>query len=179
VQASGAKLVLMTPPAFDALPLHKKGDLRPAGSEKYAWFAIYKGYDDVLKKYAAWIMTLGDRVDLVVDLHTPVNDYVAAKRKHDPDFTMSPDGVHVNEEGHRVLATAILKALDIEPVDLDPKLLNLVHSRQQILHASWLSEVGHKRPGVAAGLPLGETQSKAAEFDQKIRKQLTRSSKRD
>ncbi len=169
VQASGAKLVLMTPPAFDALPLHKKGDLRPAGSEKYAWFAIYEGYDDVLNKYAAWIMTLGDRVDLVIDLHTPVNDYVAAKRKDDSDFTMSPDGVHVNEEGHQVLAAAILKALGSEPTDLDPKLLALVHARQQILHASWVSEVGHKRPGVAAGLPLEVSQAKAAEFDRQIR----------
>lgn len=168
VQASGAKLVLMTPPAFDALPLHKKGDLRPAGSEKYAWFAIYEGYDEVLKKYAAWIMTLGDQVDLVIDLHTPVNDYVAAKRKGDPDFTMSPDGVHVNEEGHRVLATAILKARGSEPIDVDPKLLGLVHSRQQLLHASWVSEVGHKRPGVAPGLPLEEAQAKAAGIDRQI-----------
>jgi len=169
VQASGAKLVLMTPPAFDALPLRKKGDLRPAGAEKFAWFAIYEGYDDVLKKYAAWVMTLGDRVDLVIDLHTPVNDYVAAKRKDDPDFTMSPDGVHVNEEGHRVLAATILKAFGSEPIELDPKLLGLVHERQQILHAAWVSAVGHKRPDVAAGLPLEEAQAKAAEFDRQIR----------
>ncbi|MDA1049638.1 MAG: SGNH/GDSL hydrolase family protein [Planctomycetota bacterium] len=169
VQASGAKLVLMTPPAFDALPLHKKGDLRPAGAEKYAWFAIYEGYDDVLEKYAAWVMTLGDRVDLVIDLHTPVKEYVAAKRQDDADFTMSPDGVHVNEEGHQVLAAAIIKALGVEPIDLDPKLLGLVHARQQILHTSWVSRVGHKRPGVAAGLPLEEAKAKAAEFDRQIR----------
>jgi len=169
VHASGAKLVLMTPPAFDPLPLHKKGSLRPAGAEKFAWFAIYEGYDDVLKKYAAWVMTLRDRVDLVIDLHTPVNAYTAEKRKADPDFTMSPDGVHVNEEGHQVLAAAILKALGSEPVELDPKLLGLVHARQEILHAAWVSEVGHKRPDVAAGLPLEEAQAKAAEFDRQIR----------
>ncbi|MEO8495128.1 MAG: SGNH/GDSL hydrolase family protein [Planctomycetota bacterium] len=169
VKFSGAKLVLMTPPAFDPLPLHKKGSLRPAGAEKFAWFAIYEGYDDVLKKYAAWIMTLGDRVDLVIDLHTPVNDYVAAKRKDDPDFTMSPDGVHVNEEGHQVLAAAILKALGSEPIEPDAKLLGLVNARQQILHASWVSHVGHKRPDVAAGLPLDEAQAKANEFDRQIR----------
>ncbi|MBC8351132.1 MAG: SGNH/GDSL hydrolase family protein [Planctomycetes bacterium] len=174
VQASGAKLVLMTPPAFDPLPLHKKGSLRPAGSEKYAWFAIYEGYDDVLKKYAAWVMTLGDRVDLVIDLHTPVYDYVAIKRKEDPEFTMSPDGVHVNEEGHQVLAAAALQALGIKPIDLDPTLLGLVTQRQQLLHASWVSRVGHERPGVAAGLPLDEAQAKANEFDQLIREQLSK-----
>jgi lysophospholipase L1-like esterase len=169
VQASGAQLVLMTAPAFDALPLKKKGDLRPAGAEKYAWFAIYEGYDDVLKRYAAWVMSLGDRVELVIDLHTPVNDFVAAKRKEDPDFTMSPDGVHVNEEGHQVLAAAILRAVHLEPIELDPKLLGLVSQRQQILHASWVTHVGHKRPGVAAGLPLEEAQAKATEIDREIR----------
>lgn len=169
VQASGAKLVLMTPPAFDALPLHKKGALRPASADKFAWFAIYEGYDDVLKKYAAWVMTLGDRVDLVIDLHTPVNEYVAAKRKDDPNFTMSPDGVHVNEQGHQVLATAILQALGIEPVEVDSRLLGLVSKRQQLLHASWVSHVGHKRPGIAEGLPLEAAQAKAGEFDKEIR----------
>lgn len=34
VHASGAKLILMTPPAFDALPLKKKGKLLPLGEKK-------------------------------------------------------------------------------------------------------------------------------------------------
>ena len=110
VHASGAKLILMTPPAFDALPLKKKGKLLPIGSDKYSWNTIYEDYDDVLCEYAAWVMGQADRVEMVIDLHTPVNDYVAKKRKTDPDFTMSPDGVHVNDEGHEVLAAAILKA---------------------------------------------------------------------
>ncbi|MCA9120147.1 MAG: SGNH/GDSL hydrolase family protein [Planctomycetaceae bacterium] len=168
VRASGAKLVLMTPPAFDALPLKKKGDLRPVGADKYAWFAIYEGYDEVLEKYSEWLMTLEGQVDHVVDLHTPVNDYVAAKRKAAPEFTMSPDGVHVNEQGHQVLAAAILKSLDVEPQELAPDLLQLVSKRQQILHASWVSHVGHKRPGVAAGLSLEDANAKAAEIDQLI-----------
>jgi lysophospholipase L1-like esterase len=171
VRASGAKLVLMTPPAFDPLPLKKKGSLLPAGAEKYAWFAIYEDYDDVLERYAAWIMTLEDQVDLVIDLHTPVADYVASKRKVNKDFTMSPDGVHVNGEGHQVLAAAILRALGIEPIELDPQLLKTVSQRQRMLHASWLSHVGHKRPGVAAGLPLEQAQAKASELDEQIRDQ--------
>ena len=67
----------------------------------------------MLKRYAAWVVEQEDRVDMVIDLHTPVTDYVANKRKSNPDFTMSPDGVHVNNEGHSVLAAAILKAWSI------------------------------------------------------------------
>ena len=168
VKAHGAKLVLMTPPAFDPLPLKKKGKLLPAGADKYAWFSIYEGYDDVLKRYAAWIMEQRGRVDLVIDLHTPVNAYVAKKRKSDPDFTMSPDGVHVNGEGHRVLARAILAALGIEEHASDAALANLVEQRQRLLHDAWLSYVGHKRPGMKPGLPLDEAKAAAEKLDKQI-----------
>ena len=169
VKKSGAKLVLMTPPAFDPLPLKKKGKLLPLGAEKYAWFSIYEGYDDVLKKYSAWLMTQNDKA-MVIDLHTPVSKYVAAKRKKNPDFTMSPDGVHVNNEGHVVLAKAILAAAKVEiSGDPDPQLLKLVDQKTKLLHDAWLSHVGHKRPGVKAGLPIAEAQKKTAELEEKIR----------
>ncbi len=169
VHASGAKLILMTPPAFDALPLKKKGKLRPKSAEKFAWFAIYEGYDDVLKRYAAWVMTQQDKVEMVIDLHTPVNRYVAAKRKKNPDFTMSPDGVHVNEEGHRVLARTILKAWKV-PADRAPDSaeLKLITQRQTLLHNAWLSHVGHKRPGVRPGLPIEEALEKARDLESKL-----------
>lgn len=168
VKKSGAKLVLMTPPAFDPLPLKKSGKLLAAGADKYAWFAIYEGYDEVLKRYAAWIMKQGDRVNLVIDLHTPVNAYVTEKRKADADFTMSPDGVHVNNEGHQVLADTIAAALGIKALKSDPPLVQLVSQRQKLLHDAWLSHVGHKRPGVKAGLPLDEASHRVAEIDKNI-----------
>ncbi len=168
VNASGAKLVLMTPPAFDPLPLKKQGKLRPAGADKYAYFAIYEDYDAVLKAYAAWVREQRERVDLVIDLHTPVLDYVAEKRRSDPQFTMSPDGVHVNQEGHRVLAAAILDALGHAPPEPSRELLKLVEQRQKLRHAAWLSHVGHLRPGVKPGLPIDQAEAQAAEIDEQI-----------
>ena len=169
VHKSGAKLILMTPPAFDPLPLRKQGKLRGPDAEKYAWFAIYENYDqEVLRPYASWIMKQQQRVEMVIDLHTPVTDYVRAKREKNPDFTMSPDGVHVNNEGHRVLADAILKAWQIKPQPPQPPLLTLVSRRQLLLHQAWVSHVGHKRPGVKAGLPLPKAQQAVEQIDQKI-----------
>lgn len=168
VKAAGAKLVLMTPPAFDPLPLKQQGKLLSAGADKYAWFSIYEGYDDVLKRYSKWIMQQQDRVDLTIDLHTPVNLYISQRREQQPDFTMSPDGVHLNEEGHRVLAQVILGALGKENVQLHPDRLKLVKERQKLLHAAWLSHVGHQRPGVKSGLPLEKALKKAAALDRRI-----------
>ncbi len=96
VHAAGAKLVLMTPPPFDAVPLKKrKGALRPAGSKEFAYFGIYEHYDrDVISRFAKWIMQQKDRVEMVVDLHTPITKHLAEQRKQKPDYTLSPDGVH-------------------------------------------------------------------------------------
>ena len=103
VHAAGAKLVLMTPPPFDPLPLRGKGKLKPAGEDKYAYFAMYENYDDVLARYGKWILKQMPRVEMVIDLHTPLAEFTAQKRKSNPKFTCTPDGIHPNLEGHRLL----------------------------------------------------------------------------
>ena len=86
VKKSGARLILLTPPAFDPLPLRKQGKLRGPEAEKFAWFAIYENYDqEVLARYAKWIVQQQKGVEMVIDLHTPVTNYVAAKRKKNPE----------------------------------------------------------------------------------------------
>lgn len=169
VHTSGARLIVMTPPAFDPLPLKKAGKLKPAGADEYAWFEIYEGYDDVLKQYSKWLVARQDkRVAMTIDLHSPVTRYVAKKRKSDADFTMSPDGVHVNNEGHAVLASAILKSWGVTEAKLPDELVKLVGQRQKVLHDSWLSHVEHKRPGVKAGLPIEDAQRAAEAITTKI-----------
>jgi lysophospholipase L1-like esterase len=171
VHAAGAKLVLVTPPPFDPTPLkNKKGKLLPAGSEKFAWFAIYEGYDNVLQRYGKWIMQQENRVDMVIDVHTPVNEFLAEQRKKDPDFHVASDGVHMNETGHHIMAAAILKAWGVESWE-EPaaELQQLMKQKEKVLHDSWLSHVGHKRPGVKEGLPLEEARARAEKLNVKIK----------
>ena len=40
-----------------------------------------------------------------------------------------------------------------------------MQAKQAVLRAAWLGRIGHKRPGVAAGLPLAEAEVKAGESD--------------
>jgi hypothetical protein len=49
------------------------------------------------------------------------------------------------------------------------EILNLIHTRNRILSDSWLTKIGHKRPGMAKGLPLDEAIAKAEELNQKIK----------
>ena len=164
VHATGAKLVLMTPPPFDAVPLKKrKGALRPAGSKEFAYFGIYEHYDrDVISRFARWIMKQKDRVEMVVDLHTPITKHLAEKRKKNPQYTLSPDGVHPNPLGHRILGDTVLLAWGMPSVtEPDKKLLGLIQQKTAILHDSYLFAIGHKRPGVKKGLPPDVAEQKA------------------
>jgi len=163
IDAAGASLVLMTPPPFDPLTLRAKGKLLAGSSEKFSWKAIYEDYDDVMARYSQWILRQGDRADMVIDLRTPVLRYLTERRKAQPEFTMSPDGVHMNPEGHTLIAKAILVAWGYESdFPENEALLQLVERCELLLRDAWLSHVGHQRPGVAAGLPLEDAQRKAA-----------------
>lgn len=48
------------------------------------------------------------------------------------------------------------------------ELFQLVQQRQRVLTDSWLTECGHKRPGMAKGLPIAEASVKAEELSKKI-----------
>ena len=169
VHAADAKLVLVTPPPFDPTPLKDKGKLLPADAEKFAWFAIYENYDDVLKKYAAFVMQQAENVEMVIDVHTPLNEFLAEQRRKDPTFHVASDGVHMNEAGHEIMSATILKAWGIESWETpSDQLRKLMKQKEGTLHDAWLTHVGHKRPKTKVGPPLKEAQSKAAALETQI-----------
>ena len=160
VEASGAKLILLTPPPFDPTSARLAGKLVPVDAKEFSWKTIYENYDsEVLKRYADWILEQRSRVLVVVDTHQPISDYLKQKRKTEPEFAFSHDGVHFDKTGHKVFAQAILdelaKSCGVEAkLSSNEKLIKLVRKRQSISHLAWLSEVKHLRPGVKDGLPM-------------------------
>lgn len=171
VHAIGAKLVLLTPPPFDPVPLQDTDKLRPRSADKFAWFAIYKNYDqEVIRRYAEYVLSLADQVELVVDVHSPIREFLAEQRKQDPDFHIASDGVHIDARGHEVMAKTILNAWGVESWEpVSDELQQLLKQKEGVLHDAWLTSVGHKRPQTKVGLPLDEAEVKAAELEQQIR----------
>jgi hypothetical protein len=49
------------------------------------------------------------------------------------------------------------------------EILKLVQEKQRLMKDAWLTDTGHKRPGMKQGLPLAEAQAKARELDKQIR----------
>ena len=177
--AAGAQIIHLTPPVFDAVPI--SGKVAPAGQESAS--APYEGYDDVLARYAAWLLERRADRWRVIDVHGPMKEELARQREKDAAFAFAKDGVHPNDAGQQLIAGVLLAELDLERAAKfrewqmsewaqsadGKKFLSAISARRKLLGNAWLSEIGHLRPGVAPGLPVAEAQAKAAELERQIR----------
>ena len=170
-KATGARIIIATPPPFDADSLKGKNKLRAEDSKQFAWFAPYEDYDSVMGKYAEWERGL-ENVDAIVKQHQIHTIYIETHRKKNADFTWAGDGVHYSEEAHKIVAEVLANELDLPRVPPDDfptaEKMKLIAERQNLLRDAWLTHVGHKRPKVKKGLPLEEAQAKAKELWSKI-----------
>jgi lysophospholipase L1-like esterase len=171
VVATGARIVHLTPPVFDPVPI--KARVLPAGLEKYE--KPFEGYNTVLDAYAEWLLSMKTQGWEVLDIHGPFNAALAEKRKADPVFTFSKDGIHPGPEGHLIMAGAVLRDWELNVKDdgspdhpNGAAILSVIKKKHAILRPAWLSHVGHKRPGNSPGLPLPEALAKAAALDAEV-----------
>ena len=154
------KVVLVTPPPFDPLPGKLSNSLANKDAKEFGWRSIYKNYDsEVMSVYADWILAQKDRVLECVDIRSAIEQMLENKRKQEPDFCPSKDGVHFNSEIHKLIGLELADSLGVDPSKkLDDRLYRAIRLRQDILRSSWLTEIGHKRPNVKPGMPLKEAQ---------------------
>ncbi len=164
VSATGAKMVHVTPPAFDD---ERGGKV---------------GYGAVLARYAAWLLEQRRAAGWeVIDLNGPMRTFLTERRATDAAFYLAKDGIHPGELGHWLMAREILRhwgARDLETVGSVAEMVSghargaevvtLVARRQSLLRDAWLTATGHTRPGVKAGLPLAEAKERAAEIERAL-----------
>lgn len=167
--AAGAKVIHLTPPVFDPVPIANRVDRSGSPGKMFA------DYDQVLASYGQWLLeqrtTKGWQV---LDVHWAMTAALVEGRKTNPKFNFAGDGVHPNEAGHLVMALPLLRVWGVEAKagqtnGVAGDILKQVRIKQRTLKDAWLRETGHLRPGMAKGLPLAEAQEKAAEADRKAR----------
>jgi lysophospholipase L1-like esterase len=183
VEGAGAKILHLTPPVFDPLPI--KGRTLPGGLVEYR--QPFEGYDVVLDRYSGWLLAQRPFGWNVVDIHGPMTIFINQARTLDPNFRLAGDGVHIDSTGHGIIARQILLEWGVPAEDLPEassaetflksssagsEILELVKRKLRILKEAWLTETGHKRPGMDAGLPLDQAREKATEIEREIRKLL-------
>lgn len=108
-ETAGAKVIHLTPPVFDPLPLAER--TLPAGRDSYS--QPYEGYNEVLDRFSEWLVGQRQQGWTVIDIHGPMNRHLAERRKTDPKFVLAGDGVHAGPTGHWLMAEQILAALNV------------------------------------------------------------------
>ena len=169
----------ITPPVFDPVPIRAK--TLPAGLAEYR--QPFVGYDEVLDRYAKWLLAQRQDGWDVVDIHEIMARHLARERRRDPKYRLAADGVHINEVGHLLIARQVLAHWGVPTREFDDarsadqvfssrphglEVLELVRRRQRLLKDAWLTETGHKRPGMTPGLPLDEATRQAGEIGRQL-----------
>jgi lysophospholipase L1-like esterase len=155
VEKAGAHIIHLTPAVYDP----RKGAAYANVLDIYSDWLISKRYTDGWK---------------VIDIHSPMKCYLKDRRLQDSTFALARDGIHPGPVGHYIMAKSILKGLGEDGLASDDSmaealsffpqsdsLLKLVEKRQVLLKDGWLTHIGHKRPGMAAGLPVAAAEQKA------------------
>jgi lysophospholipase L1-like esterase len=113
VSKSKARLILVTPPTFDPLPIQNR--VLPAGQPEYR--QPYKGYNEVLDRYSEWLLDQRTNGWVVIDVHFAMNNFLKQQRAKDPTYALASDGVHINDTGHWLMAQAILHGLRVPVIN--------------------------------------------------------------
>lgn len=176
IKATGAVAIVMTPPPFDGVST-KDSRLLPEGMEKYSFMEPYKEYTEVLKQYGHWILNgLVGMADKVIDIYTPLTEYIQAERKKDASYTYG-DGIHPNIDGHWVIAKTLLRelfhiCLECNPVYLATASMSyefgLTMERHKILGGAWKEYIGHTNPNKAEAVPISEAKAMAEKIAIKL-----------
>lgn len=155
VRGAGARLVLVTPPVFDALPIQSR--TVPLTSPVFTYNAPFVDYDTVLAEFATLERSLKAPDIEVIDLHASMLQSLTARRTTDATFTYAPDGVHPGDAGHLLIAQTILRGLgysdtmneaegELNRIAADP-LFALIKERRELRSESWLPFVGYQKGG--------------------------------
>jgi lysophospholipase L1-like esterase len=151
---AGAQLVLLTPPLY-APDNRAKDEIN---------------YDGVMESYGAWLVEQRAAGWMIIDIHAKLHQAVIAAKRADPNFIYAKDNLHPGEQGHQFMAQAAWEGLaplmnwKLDTPFAAGEKLKLLKQNSVMLRDAWLRQTGHKRPGVAGGLPLAEAESRSGEL---------------
>jgi lysophospholipase L1-like esterase len=194
VAASGAKLILMTPPSFDvdAAPVQARlKEVKP--DEPYGYKKPYEKYDETLVELAGIVTSLAEHeaVERVIDLHTATSKYLQRVKHSKPDYQYG-DGIHPPVDGHLAIARGVLAGLgcdvaeanqtlmqltgiappigdSVEPTDQQTRFRELLFARFSKRSAAYRKAIGFVAPFKIDAPEVAEADQKAVEQERRLR----------
>ncbi len=183
VHAAGARIVLLTPPPYAGVVSPKP---EPSAGESYGYQRPVRNYDDVLARYADWIMTLKDEPGVeVVDVRTPLLPHL--------NKCYGKDVIHPQPLGHEIIGESLLAhwghqtgnpiiesgTSGVSDDDNWQQMFALVAKRRATYDEKLLWEIGHLRPGSAPPGTLQEAEQRAAQIDREFTEWFEKTSAAD
>lgn len=176
-----AKLILLTPPPFDPIPIQKRL-LKEGRDEDYGYNRPYHLYDKVLRSYSRWMM-LQDKENLwTIDFNIGLTRLIMKRRESDPRFTLSPDGVHPNITGHLLMANHFLRAFGYEvgqeglerqlKLIEDNPMYHVIVRRSRLRSEGWRKKLYSKKSKVEKQKSFEQAVHEVSELKYKIHKYL-------
>jgi len=120
-RATGAKIILMAPPVFDAKS-RTEDKLRGIDAEAFGYPMAYRHYNAVLRGFGDF--TREQKADLYVDFQPSLLAYIDQQRATNPNYRFG-DGVHPDSGGHFTMALSVLEALGQNPQQAERQLARL------------------------------------------------------
>lgn len=168
---AGFRVALMTPTPFD--PLSFGGTLTEEVPCPFG--TVYAEYNDVMKAYAGWIResTIADKV---IDVYTPVSDYLTARRRTEPKFKTG-DGIHQGAEGNFLIARELLRELmgiqigEFAQTPI-PSIYPEVRKKSALIHRYYKEFIGHDNPYKEKPITHAAMRRKVDRYNRKIQKKL-------
>lgn len=173
-QTAGAEVVLLTPPPYAGRVKPKPA---PAAGEPFGYKTPSPDYDEVLGRYADWILSWNGKKGVrAYSVRGGIEEYMEKCYPKEP--------VHPNEFGHFLMAESLLEALGkdsgsklldtgVNERSMDTRwveLYGLVKAQRLAYDMALMNDIGHGNPGVMKRVKhsLEEGEAKAAELEKKI-----------
>ena len=154
IKKTGAEVIVMTPTPFDVNSFTPWLSDEPVPDAGYQH--PYKYYNDTLKAYAQWVMTLGEKegVSKTIDLFNPMTAFLESTYDKNPEYS-SGDGIHPNNIGHWIMTKSMIKQLFNVTLSRMPfyvqksargDFFNLLWFDNETISNAWREEIGHTNP---------------------------------
>ncbi len=173
-QAIGAEVILITPPPYAG---RVKPKAAPKDGEPYGYKTPSPDYNEVLERYAKWILSLdGKHGKRAVTVRPGIEKFMQDCYPKEP--------VHPNAYGHLLMGEAFLQGIgketgssllesgrnDFADDTKWVKLHDLVKHQRELYDRSLLNDIGHGNPGVAERFttPLAEAEESVKNINKAI-----------
>ena len=174
INGSGAEMVILTPTPFDSRSF--MGELSYENEPAEGYLSPYINYNETLREYSKWLVTLSDKVYKVIDIFSMTEEFINSCYDRNPQYS-SGDGIHPNYTIHWGIACQILKQIFNITVTKTPSYVDnpstneiflILWKNNKMVSDAWKEHIGHENAVKAKTVSVEEAMDSYAQTKETI-----------